>query len=150
MEWRRGSRVDEVQLINDPYYHGVWSHDDLDILGLSCDTIDPDWTGDVAWSAVEVESWGCIQMPVDWWSMSSSNLYSGVIHVVAFGGLGMGSVISDLSIGNVGVLSWVVVSLFVIFISWSQVSHTSCTLTCSPSLLVAAALANCLSLHVIH
>ncbi len=63
-------------------------------------------------------------------SVSSSNLHCGLVHVVSFGSLSVGSVISNLSIGNVGVLSWVVILVFIILISRSWVSLTCCILAC--------------------
>src|SRR6266702_194901 len=89
-------------------------------------------------------------MPVYCRSVSPSNLYGGSVHVLASRSLGMGCVISDLAIGDVGMLSWVVVSLFVIFIRWSQVSCSCCALACHFSHLSATACANCSSLHHFH
>src|SRR6266702_3426006 len=82
--------------------------------------------------------------------MSSSDLYGGSVHVLALRGLCVGCVISDLAIGDVCVLSWVVIPLRVIFICWSRVSCSCCALACRFSCLAAAACANCSSLHDFH
>ena len=95
VEW---SRVDEIGFVNDSQYHGVQSHDDLHILGLSRFSTDPDGAWEVSGTHVEMKPRGRIQAPIDWGSMSPSDLHCGSIHVVALGSLCMRGVISDLAV----------------------------------------------------
>src|SRR6266702_2146463 len=97
-----------------------------------------------------MESRRHIQAPVDWGSVSPPDLHCGSVHVVTPSGLCVGCVISDLSIGDMGVLSWVIISVLVIFICQSWITCLSCSLACHLSCRSLATCANCSSLHVIH
>src|SRR6266571_3704258 len=49
-----------------------------------------------------------------------------------------------------GVLSWVVLSVLVVFIHWSRIACLSCSLTRNLSRRSSATRANCSSLHALH